>query len=230
MEQSLRGSQVSYVTRTLLGIGRLYLGDSVGGLEALIDVVKVQPAERSTAGMPEANLFAAHALIGESERARTLAPSVQGWLPVLGRRNMEGAYLALEGWVCGLALLGDREACGQLYALSLEDIKTGLLLNVTSVGPINPQLGAALTADAAGLPDRAREHFEIAMTQARDIPIRLLQPTVLYWYGRFITSQPARDYQLRGQGMVQAALEDFRALEMVLHANLAERFLREGSG
>ena len=32
----------------------------------------------------------------------------------------------------------------------------------------------------------------------------------------------------RGRGMVEAALTDFRALEMVLHANLAERFLREG--
>jgi hypothetical protein len=28
--------------------------------------------------------------------------------------------------------------------------------------------------------------------------------------------------------MVEAALTDFRALEMVLHANLAERFLRDG--
>ena len=28
--------------------------------------------------------------------------------------------------------------------------------------------------------------------------------------------------------MVEAALIDFRSLEMVLHANLAEEFLREG--
>ena len=28
--------------------------------------------------------------------------------------------------------------------------------------------------------------------------------------------------------MVEAALTDFRALEMVLHANLAEQFLRDG--
>jgi hypothetical protein len=32
----------------------------------------------------------------------------------------------------------------------------------------------------------------------------------------------------RGRGLVEAALTDFRASERVLHANLAERFLREG--
>ena len=30
------------------------------------------------------------------------------------------------------------------------------------------------------------------------------------------------------RAMVEAALTDFRGLEMVLHANLAEQFLREG--
>ena len=36
----------------------------------------------------------------------------------------------------------------------------------------------------------------------------------------------------RGHAMIQAALEDFKLLEMVLHAQLAEQFLRadaEGS-
>jgi hypothetical protein len=33
----------------------------------------------------------------------------------------------------------------------------------------------------------------------------------------------------RGRAMVEAALIDFRTLEMVLHAGLAERFLRDGA-
>ena len=34
--------------------------------------------------------------------------------------------------------------------------------------------------------------------------------------------------QLRGRALVEVALVDFRSLEMVLHANLAEQVLRAG--
>ncbi len=87
---------------------------------------------------------------------------------------------------------------------------------------------AALAADAAGLSDQAREHFEIALRQAHEVPVRILQPTVLYWYGRALSAGADAADHARGRAMVEAALTDFRALEMVLHANLAERFLREG--
>ncbi len=49
----------------------------------------------------------------------------------------------------------------------------------SSSGPSSPQLAAALAADAAGLADRSREHFETALRQAREIPMRIMQPTVL---------------------------------------------------
>ena len=91
-----------------------------------------------------------------------------------------------------------------------------------------PQLAAALAADAAGLIDQSREHFEIALRQAHEVPVRILQPTVLYWYGRSLSAGADTADRARGRAMVEAALTDFRALEMVLHANLAERFLREG--
>jgi hypothetical protein len=92
----------------------------------------------------------------------------------------------------------------------------------------SPQLVAALAADAAGLSDQAREHFEIALRQAHEVPVRILQPTVLYWNGRALSAGADTADRARGRGMVEAALTDFRALEMVLHANLAERFLRDG--
>ena len=61
------------------------------------------------------------------------------------------------------------------------------------------------------------------------MPIRILQPTVLYWYGRSLSAAADAADRARGRAMVEAALTDFRALEMVLHANLAEQFLREGA-
>ena len=56
--------------------------------------------------MPEANLFAATALAGQHERARALIPTVVPWLPVAGRRNVHGAFFALETLVTGLARHG----------------------------------------------------------------------------------------------------------------------------
>ena len=57
--------------------------------------------------------------------------------------------------------------------------------------------------------------------------MRILQPTVLYWYGRALSAAPDAADRARGRAMVEASAIDFRALEMVLHANLAEQFLRE---
>ena len=114
------------------------------------------------------------------------------------------------------------------YPLALDYVHTGLLFSAFNVEANNPQLAAALAADAAGLVDQSREHFETARRQAHEVPIRILQPTVLDWDGRSLSTAADAGDRERGRAMVEAALIDFRSLEMVLHANLAEEFLREG--
>ena len=94
-----------------------------------------------------------------------------------------------------------------------------------NVGPISPQLTAGIAADAAGLTDKAREHFETALDQSLSVPIRCLQPAVRYWYGRSIVSRPHPEVE-RGWAMVAEARADFQSLGMVPHVRLAERFLR----
>ena len=66
-------------------------------LAELAAVVAEQPTDYFYQGMPEATLFAATALSGQHERARALIPTVVPWLPVAGRRNVHGAFHALEG-------------------------------------------------------------------------------------------------------------------------------------
>ena len=106
-------------------------------------------------------------------------------------------------------------------------VGTGQVVSSLVAGPGgDPQLAAALAADAAGLADRSREHFETALRQARAVPMRIMQPTVLYWYGRVLSSATDGDERSRGRAMVEAAVADFRTLDMALHANLAEQFLR----
>ena len=57
--------------------------------------------------------------------------------------------------------------------------------------------------------------------------MRLVEPTVLYWFGRALSAAPDSANRARGRAMVEASVVDFRALEMVVHAKLAEQFLRE---
>jgi len=227
-KQALDGPHFRYISSTAVGLSRLYLGAVTEAIEQLEAVVAEQPTDYFYQGMPEANLFAATALAGQCDRARALTPTVGPWLPAAGHRNVHGAFYALEGFVTGLALTGERDRCGALYPLTIDCIHTGGALTYLTVGPSNPQLAAALAADAAGLADQAREHFETALRQARDVPIRILQPTVLYWYGRALSAATDTADRSRGRAMAEAALTNFRALEMVLHANLAEEFLREG--
>jgi hypothetical protein len=113
--------------------------------------------------------------------------------------------------------------------LALAYVRTGQTFMTFLAGPSSSLLTAALSADAAGLTEQAREHFEAALRQARELPIRILQPIVLYWYGRSLSTATHEADRTRGRTMVEAALTDFRALGMVLHAGLAERYLSRGS-
>jgi hypothetical protein len=51
---------------------------------------------------------------------------------------------------------------------------------------------------------------------------------VQYWYGRMLCGHADAVEQSCGRQMLDAAALDFRSLEMVLHADLAEQFLRDG--
>ena len=123
--------------------------------------------------------------------------------------------------------MDDRVESARHYPLALDYIRTGQVVSPSVIGPGTPQLSAALAAEAAGPVDRSREHFETALGQAREVPMRLLEPTVLYRYGRALSVARDAGDRARGLAMVEASVIDFRALEMVLHANLAEQFLRE---
>jgi tetratricopeptide (TPR) repeat protein/predicted Ser/Thr protein kinase len=218
---------LQYSTFTALAYARLYLGEVDAALDQLATVVKNMPEDNWFQGMGEGNLFSATALAGQRDRATALIPTVIPWLPATGRRNVQGAFYALDAMVSGLAHLRQTERCGALYPLTLDYIQTGAVVAGLVVAPSNPQLAAALAADAAGLTERSREHFETALRQTRELPLRILEPTVQYWYGRAIATDAAE--HARGHAMVDAALTGFRELEMVLHAKLAEQFLR-GTG
>jgi hypothetical protein len=123
-------------------------------------------------------------------------------------------------------LAGDVVRCGALYPSCVGYLDTGVV-SEWAIVPANPQAVAGIAAHAAGLRDRARDHFETAIRQADTLPHRLLQPTVRYWYGPLLVDDPNPAEQARGRALIAAAATDFRSLEMVTYANLAEQFLRQ---
>jgi tetratricopeptide (TPR) repeat protein len=218
---------IASILDNVLGGIYLYLGQVDRALDLFTAVIR-GPRQPAAKGAAEACLFLAKALAGRLDQARSQLPAVIPWLPVPDRRNSFGSWWAMEASVAGLALVGDTERCAALYPSTLAGVMTGFAVSGAVVGPGTSQLSAAIAAHAAGLIDKAREHFEIAAQQARDIPYRILQPTVQFWYGRMLAGQNDPSEQSRGRAMIEAAAHDFRSLEMVLHADLAERFLRSG--
>ena len=182
-EQALSGSiPWASILSPSAATTRLYLGlieEALDQLAALTPEPFSMVYDKNTV---QANLFAGTALVGRPDDARILWSTARPGLPTLGRRNTTGAWMALEGAVTGLALVDDREPCGALYPLTVALAETGFVCDFpfsVAVGPTTPQLVAAMAANAAGHADRARDHFETALRQARELPHRILQPTVL---------------------------------------------------
>ena len=204
---------------------RLHLGHTEDALSQLASVVAESVPVLMFRGIAEAMLFSGTALAGRLEDARTLFRDVEPWLPAVGSRNIMGAWTVLDVSVPGL-MLTDVVRCGALYPSCVGSLATGVI-DSTLIVPGNPQTIAGIAAHAAGLRDRAREHFETAIRQADALPHRLLQPTARYWYGRLLVEDPHPAEQARGRAMIEAAATDFRSLEMVTYASVAEQFLRQ---
>jgi hypothetical protein len=215
----------SFLFLVLMAQACLQLGDTEHALAHIANAM-AEPAPRLYKGVAEALRFSGTALVGRGEAARLLFGDVEPWLPPVGQRNIFGAWAVLDAAVPGLMLADDVVRCGALYPSCVNYIDTGAVSDM-SIVPGNPETVAGIAAHAAGLRDRAREHFETAIRQADTLPHRLLQPTARYWYGRLLVNDPYPAEQARGRAMIEAAATDFRSLEMVTYANLAERFLRQ---
>ena len=228
MESLSRGAATQWNAHFLVPVAaaRFHLGDAEHALAQLASQVAEPLPSVFYKGFAEALRFSGTAMMGRVEVARTLFGDVEPWLPAIGKRNILGAWLALDAAVPGLMLADDVVRCGALYPSCVGNLGSGVV-GTWSIGPGNPQTVAGIAAHAAGLRERARDHFETAIRQADTLPHRLLQPTARYWYGRLLVDDPHPEERARGRALIEAAATDFRSLEMVTYANLAEQFLRQ---
>jgi tetratricopeptide (TPR) repeat protein/tRNA A-37 threonylcarbamoyl transferase component Bud32 len=210
----------------IIAAARLHLGDTENALAQLDDAVAESTPFLTFKGIAEAMRFSGTALVGRVETAHSMFGDVEPWLPAAGKRNLTARWTVLGVSVPGLMLVNDAVRCSALYPSCVDYLRTGVI-DDWSIVPGNPEAVAGIAAHAAGLRDRARDHFETALRQADELPHRLLQPTARYWYGRLLVDDPHPAEQARGRSMIEAAATDFRSLEMVTYANLAEQLLRQ---
>jgi tetratricopeptide (TPR) repeat protein len=221
-EAAARGPRFPYTVKCHVALVRLHAGDTERGLAEIAAVTASRPAEHWMTGLVDGCAYYAAALAGRNDEARALAPAVERRLPKEGRRNTQGNFAALATFVLGSALLGDRARCASVYPLALLEIATGAQSTLSTMPLSHPQLSAALAAEANGLNDRALEHFDAALAQVRRVPLRPVQPVVLFFYGRYLAQRQAPADRERGRAMLAAALDDYRTLGMSLYARHAE--------
>jgi hypothetical protein len=139
--------------------------------------------------------------------------------------NLAGRWLALMAAVPALRLIDDRAAAAALYPATLKLIETGQVHDMVTIGPNTPRLSAALAAEAGGLIEEARGHFEAALQSAERLSHRLLLPSVKYWYGRMLSNMDDVGDRAIGRALLEQSGREFRELKMPIHTGLAERAL-----
>ena len=138
-------------------------------------------------------------------------------VPAIGRLMM--LYSAAQGSV----VAGLRDDAAALYPDVVEQLPRlaiGNLFDLTLAERI-----AGMAAAAAGEWDAAQGHFERALRQADELPIRLERPQVQHWHAVMLLDRGDPDDRVRARSMLTEALGDYERLGMPLLAALAGRAL-----
>ena len=81
---------------------------------------------------------------------------------------------------------------------------------------------AGMTAGAAREWDAAEQHYERALRQAEEMPIRLEIPQVRHWYAVMLLDRGRPEDRPRARSMLAGARDDYRRLGMPLLEAMAE--------
>jgi tetratricopeptide (TPR) repeat protein len=149
-------------------------------------------------------------------------------LHVLKRRSEPpaiGVWLLLLGVVEALAVLEERREAARLYPLVAEGLATGTL--VAGVPPALLEKRAGMAAAAAEDWERAEQHFEAALEQARSIPHRLELPEVARWHAAMLLDRGGAGDRERAARMMDEAISEYHRIGMPRHVELVEHMRRK---
>ena len=116
-----------------------------------------------------------------------------------------------------LAVIGDREACASLYAAALDTVEGGVTLWIPGLG----QRYLGISAACGEQWDVAERHFQIALEQAHEIPVRSEQPEVRRWYARMLLDRRQPGDEDLARELLDEAILMYEEIGMPRHLEMA---------
>jgi tetratricopeptide (TPR) repeat protein/predicted Ser/Thr protein kinase len=219
--------QWQFVSHWFSADAAFMMGDTSEALAEMRGAVEGKPDPQLwTARQPEVALFAMYAWAGDHDRARALWREVAAEMPTADGEHVFGRWAGVHTAIPALSIMGERDSCAALYPAVEASLAQGCVFTSMAFGPTTPLLSAAISAEAAGLPDVARRHYEDALRLVTTAPIRHVIPAAKLWFGRHLAGQGGDD-RARGLRMLKDAQQEFSALGMTLHREHAERWLTD---
>jgi tetratricopeptide (TPR) repeat protein len=208
-----------------LGLAHLWRGRWEEAQKILQDGIRLEPPENH-AGHFWGCLLLAKACAGDPD-TRSLFDTKRADLPRPGQTAAHGAWHLLLLAVQAMATLGERDEAANLYHLVIEAIDTGTVL----MGCVNLlQRCAGIAAAAGGQWDAAEQHFETALRQAHEIPVRIEQPEVRRWYAWMLLDRDSPGDRDKARTLLEEAIEAYTEIGMPKHVEMAEALLAKAKG
>jgi class 3 adenylate cyclase/tetratricopeptide (TPR) repeat protein len=143
-----------------------------------------------------------------------------------GKFNTLGWHHELLATVEGLAVLGEREQAGKLYPL----VSDGVAATEAVVWWYPDRLPETVAGIAAASGRRwqdAERHYQTALRQAHEFPVRIAQPEVRRWYARMLLDRDGPGDREKARELLTEAIAMYRRIGMPKHVEMAEALLGE---
>ncbi|MBI2913244.1 MAG: AAA family ATPase [Chloroflexi bacterium] len=209
----------------LFGLLHFWRGQWPQAAGSFEEAGQVEPPGAS-AGWHCAFLFLYRAYAGDRNSALTVLRRLRtAYFPRAGQPNGWAPWTALLAAVEGLALLGERDEASALYPLVLEGVKTGCLIRAFDARLL--QTVAGIAAAAGSQWDKAEEHYETALRQARELRIVMEEPEARRWYSRMLIDRDGPGDREKALRLLTEAIAMYWQIGMPKHVEMAEAILSE---
>ena len=121
-----------------------------------------------------------------------------------------------------LAVIGDHKACASLYPAALDTVEGGVTLWIPGLG----QRYLGISAACGEQWDVAERHFQIALEQAHEMPVRSEQPEVRRWYARMLLDRRQPGDEDRARELLDEAIVMYEEIGMPRHLEMAREILQ----
>ena len=139
-------------------------------------------------------------------------------LPIPGEVSHLGKITALLFAIEALAVLGENDAAAKLYPLMSEPLDC---MKIACFGALMPETAAGISAAAGREWDTAEAHFRTALRYAEEIPHKLEQPQVRYWYAKTLIDRGAAGDRDKARQLLDEAIGEYQTIGMPRHHEMA---------